>query len=288
MKEYAIVLLPVPERRALKEALVWFGDGWRLLKLRLAAWTTYAVVAILALVMASMTGAVIARLGGEQPSVWFDVPRLLLVSVVVVAVQAGMYRGMTRIAQGESLGQGRGATIRLEDMGWMFSAPQRKHLLMFAVLMVGFNVLFMQVELWVLGGQELLVPDAQGQYVMEGARFSLNEAVFWRYALLMAGYTVLMWMLTWAAVPLMTLFADVPPARALWLAADGFAKNVLPLLALGLLMFLVSVGVGLAIGVVAGMLQLLAVPLFALFAVWMLPLSGAWGYAACRHVFTDW
>ena len=288
MKEYPIVLLPAPERRPAAEGWVWFVDGLRLLKVRLAAWTTYAVAAVAALMMASLLGSAVSAIGGENPALLFDLPRLLLVSMVVVAVQVGMFRGMTRIAQSESLGERKGASIQLNDMVWLFSAPQRKHLLTFAVIMVVFNLVFALFEQMALGGQALLVPNASGEFVINDARYTLNMTVFWRYAMMMSMYTVLLWMLTWAAVPLMTLFAELPPLRALLLTMDGCVKNFLPLLMMGVLMLMLSITVGLGIGLIGSLAPVLSLPLLLLFMVWMLPLGSAWAYAACRHVFTDW
>ena len=134
MNSSPVVLLDAADRRPAKEAQEWFGDGLRLLRMRLAQWTLFSALAVLALFFAGLLGSSVVGAGGEKLALATLPVRMLLVNVVVVAVQCGMYRAMTRVVQ-------EGGSVRIDDMLWLFSAAQRRQLLMFAVLLTAFNVL---------------------------------------------------------------------------------------------------------------------------------------------------
>ena len=202
MNSSPVVLLDAADRRPAKEAQEWFGDGLRLLRMRLAQWTLFSALAVLALFFAGLLGSSVVGAGGEKLALATLPVRMLLVNVVVVAVQCGMYRAMTRVVQ-------EGGSVRIDDMLWLFSAAQRRQLLMFAVLLTGFNVLFVLLEHWLLAGQALIVPDAQGEFLMGRERVSVNMEALVRYSVLWTVNTLLVWALTWAVLPLMTMFSSI-------------------------------------------------------------------------------
>lgn len=279
-----IVLLPAAEARPLREVREWFSDGLRLFRMRLAQWTTYAVVAIFALVLASFTGDALAGIAagmGGAVSEWIATAvKLLLVNLITVMTQSGMFLGMTRIL--------RGGGVQVQDMGWLFSAPQKRHLLALIVLLSLCNALYLILEEKLLAGQRWLVPDPQGAYVIDGKHFAFNDKLLLPMGGMFLGYTVLMSVLTWAVLPLMTMFADVPLMQALRYNFDGVRKNLLPLLYLGGMVLLIYLGVGMLVGILAAVMPILALPLLAITVVWALPLNNAWMYAAFRHIYTDW
>lgn len=281
MNKSAIVLLPVADRRPAREAQEWFGDGLRLLKMRLAQWTGYSAIAMMVLFAASLLGEVVVQSGGDA-LLWVSLLlKMVLVNVVMVAVQSGMYRAMTRVVR-------EGGTVRINDMLWLFSAAQRRHLLVFAGVLVGFNVLYLLVEHWLFAGQAMFVPHPQGELLLGDTRVRMNMDLLWQYALLWMGFSVLMWMLTWAVLPLMTMFAQVSPALALRYALDGMRKNLVGLLWLGVLVMGMATLAGMVIVLMGKVLPVLMMPLTVLLAIWMFPLGNFWSYAAFRHIYTDW
>lgn len=281
MNSSPVVLLDAADRRPAKEAQEWFGDGLRLLRMRLAQWTLFSALAVLALFFAGLLGSSVVGAGGEKLVLATLPVRMLLVNVVVVAVQCGMYRAMTRVVQ-------EGGSVRIDDMLWLFSAAQRRQLLMFAVLLTAFNVLFVLLEHWLLAGQALIVPDAQGEFLMGRERVSVNMEALVRYSVLWTVNTLLVWALTWAVLPLMTMFSSVSLRVALRYTLDGMVKNLGGLMLLGVFVSMLLMAAGMLIVLAGNVLPVLVLPLSALLVVWMLPLSNLWSYAAFRHIYTDW
>lgn len=279
-----MVLLPAAEARPLREAQEWFSDGLRLLRMRLAQWTTYSVLTIFVLILVASLGdsliVVLEKAGGGMLGNVALFGKLVLVNLAMISTHGGMFLGMTRVVQG--------GAVRVQDMKWLFSALQRRHLLALAVLLAVCSLGYALLEERLFAGQNILVPDARGLYVVDGKAFNINQDLLMRMGMLFAGYTLLMAVLTWAVLPLMTLFADVPLGQALRYNFDGLRKNIAPLLYLSMLMLLVYFAVGLIAGLLANTVPLLLLPFAAVVMVWALPLNNAWLYSAFRHVYTDW
>lgn len=279
-----MVLLPVAEARPVQEAQVWFKDGLRLLRMRLAQWTTYSVLTVFVLVLVAFVGdsliAATEKAGGGMLGHVALFAKLVLMNLATIATHGGMFLGMTRVVQG--------GAVRIHDMSWLFSAVQRRHLLVLAILLSVCSLGYALLEERLFAGQNILVPDAKGPYVVDGKVFNINQELLMRMGMLFACYTLLMSVLTWAVLPLMTLFADVPLGQALRYNFDGLRKNIAPLLYLSLLMLLAYFAVGLVAGLLATTVPLLLLPFAAVVAVWALPLNNAWVYSAFRHVYTDW
>lgn len=280
MKDAAIVLLNDADRRAAKEALVWFADGLRLLRMRFVSWTMFAACAMLCLFAVSLLGASLAQSRGKSlaPVLWLLQP--VFANVALVAVQSGMYRAMMRVLQG--------GAVRYQDMLWMFSAPQRRHLFAFAGILTLCNLLYLLLVNRLFAGQVLFVPHPRGLFEMGGVRVNVNMGLLSGYAVMWSLYSVLLWMLTWAALPLMTVFARVSPLAALRYGWRGTVRNMPALLLLGVLAFALMMAAA-SLAVLFGMvLPQLTAPLLLLFAVWVFALGNLWSYAAFRHVYTDW
>ena len=279
-----MVLLPAAEARPWQEAQEWFSDGLRLLRMRLAQWTTYSVLTVFVLVMATFLGdSLVVALEKADGGMLGNVAlfgKLVLVNVAMVSTHGGMFLGMTRVVHG--------GAVRIQDMTWLFSAVQRRHLLALAALLAVCGLGYAWLEESLFAGQSILVPDAEGAYVVDGKAFNLNQDLLMRTGMLFAGYTLLMSVLTWAVLPLMTLFANVPLGQALRYNFDGLRKNIAPLLYLSGLMVLVYFAVGLVAGLLVNAVPLLLLPFAAIVMVWALPLNNAWLYSAFRHVYTDW
>lgn len=281
MKNSPIVLLPAADKRPAKEAREWFGDGFRLLKMRLAQWTSYSALAMLALLFASLAGQSLVNAGGEGALFATLTFKLLLVNAVMVMVQTGMYRSMTRVVC-------EGGNVRVDDMLWLLSAPQRKALWQFVLLLVGCNLVFILLEHRMFADQAIVVEHPQGEYVLGDVRVNVNMDALWRYGALWTLHSLLMWVLTWAVLPLLTMFAHVTLGGALRYALDGTLKNLPGLLLLGVWVFLVFMGIGMAAVLLDNSVPVLVVPVVIVCLVWLLPLGNIWSYSAYRHVFTDW
>lgn len=281
MKNSPIVLLPAADKRPAKEAREWFGDGFRLLKMRLAQWTSYSALAMLALFFAFLAGQSLVNAGGEGWLFATQAFKLLLVNAVMVMVQSGMYRSMTRVVC-------EGGNVRVDDMLWLLSAPQRKALWQFVLLLVGCNLFFIFLEQWLFAEQAIVTEHPQGEYVLGDVRVNVNMDVLWRYVALWTLHSLLMWALTWAVLPLLTMFGHVTLGSALRYALDGTMKNLPGLLLLGAWAFLVFTGIGMAAAMLGNSAPVLVAPVMMVCLVWLLPLGNIWSYSAYRHIFTDW
>lgn len=281
MNKSLIVLLAVADKRPVAEAREWFDDGWRLLKMRMAQWTSFSAVGILTLFFASVAGEMPVLIGGEALSSAAVVLKLLLVNVAIVMVQSGMFRAMTRVAHEDG-------KVQMADLWWLLSAPQKKHLLAFAGMLVALNALFLWLEQRVLAGEMLMVPNPNGEFLMGQMRVDVNMPLLWLYVKMWTGYSLLVWAITWAVLPMMTMFADVSLTQALRLAWAGMWKNLPGLLVLAVLILVASMVAGMLIVVLSAAWPALMLPLAAVCAVWMFPLSNMWAYAAFRHIYTDW
>lgn len=278
-----MVLLPVADARPVGEAREWFSDGLRLFRMRLAQWTTYAVLAIFVMILASFAGDVLITMLaalGAWPGNAAYFGKLLLVSIATLATQAGMLRSMTRVVDG--------GAVKTGDMQWLFAASQRRHLMALAILLALCNLGYGLVEERLFAGQQLFVPDANGLIVVEGKTFTLNQDLLMKMGMFFSTYTLLLSLFTWAVLPLMTHFADVALGRALRYNLDGLRKNFAALGYLALLILLVYVAIGLVVALLANLMPLLLLPVAAMVAVWGLVLNNAWLYAAFRHIYTDW
>ncbi|MDO5091321.1 MAG: hypothetical protein Q4D61_07210 [Cardiobacteriaceae bacterium] len=279
-----MVLLPVADARPWQEAREWFADGLRLLRMRLAQWTTYAVLTIFVLILASFAGdmlvVMVAALGAWAGNMAMFA-KMVLVNLAVIATHGGMFRSMTRVAN-------EGGAVKIADMQWLFAASQRSQLVALAVFLALCSLGYALVEERLLAGQELFVPDANGLIVVDGKAFNLNQDLLMKMGMLFSAYTLLLSLFTWAVLPLMAHFAQVPFAQALRYNWDGLRKNVVALGYFGLLILLVYFAIGLVVALLANLVPLLLLPFAAVISVWALVLNNAWMYAAFRHIYTDW
>lgn len=257
-----LILLNPPQRRAFDEGLVWFADGWQMLKAAPGLWAG-ASLAALAVYIAAAAAA----------SIFSVIPYLhfLPQAAANLIINMGMISLMQEVAEGRM--------------------PKSKHFFAFwaqhkrpAFWQLTALLFFVQtaIALW------LHPPLSENFYSLDGERLMLKPELLRPYLSFIITALFASVLLSWAMPALLTDFPNAGFAALMRTQWQALNRNIIPLSVLAMLAAAsISVFI-LMVGMIAVLSQTLGLSLLMLGILWLWPLLAAWSFSAVRHTCTDW
>jgi uncharacterized membrane protein len=243
--EAATTAMPTDSRRVpMLRGLSWIAEGWRLFKAQPLMWW----VCLIVFVVVSVVPQLIPIIG--------PIIGLLLAPILV----AGLMLGAHDVQEGRPL-----------TVGHVFAGFQTNPgaLILTAVIQVGL-IIAIGAAIFFLMGQRLM--SAAMAWNMEKGNVDFSTIVsLLGPALPLMLLLMLVAMTTYFAPPLVAI-RNEGPVRAVWLSVTGMVKNVLPGLALSVVMFILAV---------------LATLPFGLGWIVLLPVLALSSYAAFRDIYLE-
>ncbi len=269
------VLLNTPDKRDVHEALIWYKDGWQLIRKQMGAWASYMAIGL------CFVFAVLLLINFLVASVIEALPGLTYVGALIIAVfsswaalalQSGMYCSMAGIINGNKIDN--------NDLFWIFSQLKNQQFWFFIVVVSLSNLVFQWLRSQWIG--DIVYLDSTGKLIF-------NQEQMEKFMLLSTVYWSIISVLTWAVLPIMTEFSAESFVRSFKRNFTGTVRNIKPLLYLTLLIVFTLLTLMVMISFIGSIIHSFIFLVFVLlFTLWGVPLINAWIFSAYRHIFTNW
>lgn len=269
------VLLNTPDKRATHEALVWYKDGWQLIRKQMGAWAGYMAIGLFFLfTVLLLVNFLIYPIIEMLPELTYVGTMIIIMCSAwpALALQAGMYRSMVGIINGNSIDN--------NDLFWLFSKLKNQQFWFFIAAVSLSNLVFQWVKSQWLG--DIIYLDDAGKLIFDQEK--LGKFVF-----LNTAYWVIISALTWAILPIMTEFSTENFVTSFKRNFVGTLRNIKPLFYFSVLIVITLLTLMIAINLIGLMTHpLIFLGFVLLLALWGVPLINAWIFSAYRHIFTTW
>ncbi|SUO97345.1 hypothetical protein [Suttonella ornithocola] len=269
-----IVLLSSPEKCSSKDAGVWFKDGLKMLRVAPGLWSGASLCVMLVMLAGLLAGEILAALFVFLPGGKVLAMAAQMLGIIIASILA--QNGLLRLCQQLAIGKKPTMQVFWQlTKTWRFTAFWH---------LVGF-LLLMQLGFKILEWQLFPTPVIE---ITENNQVIVNQTILLAYTVYAVGMQSVVILLSWALVPLMTDFSQLPFPQAFKLQWYGTLNNFLPLTVLSVYcVMLISAGL-MVIGAFATLSSLVGMVVFILALLWFWPLSTAWAFSATRHIFADW
>lgn len=269
-----IVLLSSPEKCSSKDAGVWFKDGLKMLRIAPGLWSGASLCVMLVMLAGLLVGEILSALFIFLPGGKVLAMAAQMLGIIIASILA--QNGLLRLCQ--QLAIGKKPTMQgfwQLTKTWRF--PAFWHLVGFLLLIqLGFKI----IE-WQLFPNPVIDMTEDNQVIV-------NQSILLPYTVYAVVVQCIVILLSWALVPLMTDFSQLPFLQAFNLQWRGTLNNLLPLTVLSVYCaLLISIGL-MIIAAFAALSSLVGMVVFILALLWFWPLSTAWAFSATRHIFADW